>query len=73
MSRINWSGVGVDHTFIKAYIYFVCMEHTFIVVLLKCFVALYILYSKRPIPPLVLRACEHTHTHTYTHAQEDIE
>ena len=31
MCIINWSGVGVDHTFIMAYIcvYFVCMEHIF--------------------------------------------
>ena len=36
-------GMGVDHTFIMAYIcvYFVCMEQTFIVVLLECFVELY--------------------------------
>ena len=35
-------GMGVDHIFIMAYIcvYFVCMEHTFIVVLLECFVEL---------------------------------
>ena len=55
--RLNWSGVGVDHTFIIAYIcvYLVCMEHTFKVVQLEYFVALYILYSKRLFPPPVLQ------------------
>ena len=38
----------MDHTFIMAYIcvYFACMEHTFIVVLLECFVELYFLFKK---------------------------
>ena len=55
--RINWSGVGVDHTFILAYIcvYFVCMDHTFIVVLLEWFVELYIVYLERLSPPPVLQ------------------
>ena len=40
--------MGVDHTFIMAYIcvYFASMEHTFIVVLLECFVELYFLFKK---------------------------
>ena len=39
----------MDHTFIMAYIcvYFVRMKHTFIVVLLECFVALYYAISRR--------------------------
>ena len=39
----------MDHTFIMAYIcvYFACMEHTFIVVLLECFVELYFLFKRR--------------------------
>ena len=38
----------MDHTFIMAYIcvYFACMEHTFIVVLLECFVELYFFIQK---------------------------
>ena len=38
----------MDHTFIMAYIwvYFVCMEHTFIVVLLECFIALFFVFKK---------------------------
>jgi hypothetical protein len=41
--------MGVDHTFIMAYIcvYFACMEHTFIVILLECFVELYIFLLRR--------------------------
>ena len=40
--------MGVDHTFIMAYIcvYFACMEHTFIVVLWECFVELIFLFKK---------------------------
>ena len=40
--------MGVDHTFIMAYIcvYFACMELTFIVVLLECFVELHFLFKK---------------------------
>ena len=40
--------MGVDHIFIMAYIcvYFGCMEHTFIVVLLECFVELYFFIQK---------------------------
>ena len=54
--RINLSGVGVDHTFKMAYIcdYFECMEHTFIVILLECFVTLYFLF-KWLFPPPVLQ------------------
>ena len=46
----------MDHTFIMAYIciYFACMEHTFIVVLLECFVELYF-YSKRLYMGLTLQ------------------
>ena len=38
----------MDHTFIMAYIciYFTCMEHTFMVVLLDCFVELYFFIQK---------------------------
>ena len=41
----------MDHTFIMAYIcvYFACIEHTFIVVLLECFVELYFLFKRRYI------------------------
>ena len=41
----------MDNIFIMAYIcvYFVCMEHTFIVVLLECFVALYIFLFKKAL------------------------
>ena len=48
MCRINWSEGGRGSHFLMAYIcvYFVCMEHTFIVVLLECFVELYFLFKK---------------------------
>ena len=41
----------MDHTFIVTYIcvYFACMEHTFIVVLLECFVELYIFLFKKAL------------------------
>ena len=40
--------MGVNHTFVMAYIcvYFACMEHTFIVVLMECFVELIFLLKK---------------------------
>ena len=36
--------MDVDHTFIMAYtcVYFACMENTFIVVLLECFVEFFL-------------------------------
>ena len=39
----------MGHTFIMAYIcvYFACMEHTFIVILLECFVELYFFLLRR--------------------------
>ena len=49
----------MDHTFIMAYIsvYFACMEHTFIVVLLECFAEFFLkigltLQYINPIPVL---------------------
>ena len=49
--------MGVDHTFIMAYIcvYFACMEHTFIMVLLECCVELYFFYSKRRYMSLTIQ------------------
>ena len=49
--------VWIMPTFIMAYIcvYFACMEHTFIVVLLECFVELYCFIQKRRYIGLTLQ------------------